>query len=173
MVIDTTPLLCPFTIASDIFTMKKDITKTHYNNAGFNVPDNASLAVYQAALAEHWLVMGLKTNNSPVDARLSKMEAAIENIASLAATSNLAVNQLMEREAVAAVTAKATFTKDPKWTMVIAKNVRQVVNQTMETLADVPKQEEGKLNLHLTVFEAKEGETKKVQQLHIELLQAK
>ncbi len=37
---------------------------------------HASLAVYQATLVEHWLVMGLKTNNSPVDARLSKMEAA-------------------------------------------------------------------------------------------------
>jgi hypothetical protein len=29
----------------------------------------------------------------------------------------------------------------------------------METLANVPKQEEHKLNLHLTRFEAKEGET--------------
>jgi hypothetical protein len=36
--------------------------------------------------------MGLKTNNSPIDARLSKMEAAIKNIASLAATGNIAVN---------------------------------------------------------------------------------
>jgi hypothetical protein len=31
----------------------------------------------------------------------------------------------------------------------------------METLANTPKQEECKLNLHLTGFEAKEGETKK------------
>jgi hypothetical protein len=36
--------------------------------------------------------MGLKTNNSLVDVRLSKMEAAIENIASLATVGNLAVN---------------------------------------------------------------------------------
>jgi hypothetical protein len=46
-------LLCPFTITSNIFTLKKDTTKTHYNNVGLNVPDNAPLAVYQAALAEH------------------------------------------------------------------------------------------------------------------------
>jgi hypothetical protein len=31
----------------------------------------------------------------------------------------------------------------------------------METLADAPKQEECKLNLHLMGFKAKEGETKK------------
>jgi hypothetical protein len=31
----------------------------------------------------------------------------------------------------------------------------------METLVDVPKQEERKLNLQLTGFEAKEGKTKK------------
>jgi hypothetical protein len=36
--------------------------------------------------------MGLQTNNSPVNARLSKMEAAIENIVSLTAIDNLAVN---------------------------------------------------------------------------------
>jgi hypothetical protein len=47
----------------------------HCNNVGLNVPDNAPLAVYQATLVEHWLVMGLETNSSPVDARLSKMEA--------------------------------------------------------------------------------------------------
>jgi hypothetical protein len=43
----------------------------------------------------------------------------------------------------------------------------------METLADTPKQEERKLNLRLTGFEAKEGETKKklVQRLNIEVLQ--
>jgi hypothetical protein len=43
----------------------------------------------------------------------------------------------------------------------------------VETLADVPKQEERKLNLRLTGFETKEGETKKelVQHLNIELLQ--
>jgi hypothetical protein len=53
MVLDATLLLCPFIIASDIFTLKKDIAKTHYNNAGLNVLDNAPLAVYQAALTGH------------------------------------------------------------------------------------------------------------------------
>jgi len=40
-------------------------------------------------------------------------------------------------------------------------------------LADVPKQKEHKFNLHLTSFEAKEGETEKelVQWLNTELLQ--
>jgi hypothetical protein len=36
--------------------------------------------------------MGLKTDSSHVDAWLSKMEVAMENIVSLAATGNLAVN---------------------------------------------------------------------------------
>jgi len=36
-----------------------------------------------------------------------------------------------------------------------------VVNRAVETLFDTPKQEECKLNLHLTGFEAKECETKK------------
>jgi hypothetical protein len=36
--------------------------------------------------------MVLKTDNSPIDAPLSKMEATIENIVSLATVSNLAVN---------------------------------------------------------------------------------
>jgi hypothetical protein len=36
-----------------------------------------------------------------------------------------------------------------------------VVNQVVKTLADMPKQEERKLNLRLTSFEAKEGETEK------------
>jgi hypothetical protein len=36
--------------------------------------------------------MGLKTNSPLIDARLSKMEATIENIASLATVGNLAVN---------------------------------------------------------------------------------
>ncbi len=40
------PLLCPFNIASDIFTLKKDIAKMHYSNAGLNIPDNAPLTVY-------------------------------------------------------------------------------------------------------------------------------
>jgi hypothetical protein len=74
------------------FHAEKDITKTHYNNVGFNVLEYAPLAVYQVALAGHWLVMGLKTDNSHVDARLSKMEVAIENIVSLTAVDNLAVN---------------------------------------------------------------------------------
>jgi predicted urease superfamily metal-dependent hydrolase len=43
----------------------------------------------------------------------------------------------------------------------MAKNVHQVVNQVVETLVNVPKQEECKLNLHLTKFEAKEGEIEK------------
>ncbi|CAK9878535.1 unnamed protein product [Sphagnum jensenii] len=64
-------------------------------------------------------------------------------------------------------------TEEPKWTMVMAKNVRQVVSRTVETLADVPKQEERKLNLRLTGFEAKEGkiENELVQHLNTELLQ--
>jgi len=96
------------------------------------------------------------------------MEAVIENITSLTAVGNLVVNQLMERKAAVAITTKATSTKEPKWTMVMAKNVCQVVNQAVETLADAPKQEERKFNLRLTGFEAKEGETRKelVQQLN-------
>jgi len=48
-----------------------------------------------------------------------------------------------------------------------------VVSRAVETLADVPKQEERKLNLHFTGFEAKEGKTENelVQQLNTELLQ--
>ncbi len=72
--------------------------------------------------------MGLKIGSPPVDAWLSKMEVAIENIASLAATGNLVVNQLMEHKAVVAITTKVTFTEEPKWTTVMAKNVHQVVN---------------------------------------------
>jgi hypothetical protein len=72
--------------------------------------------------------MGLKTDNSPVDARLSKMEAAIENIAFFTAAGNLAVNQLMEREVVVDITIKVASTEEPKWTMVMAKNVRHVVS---------------------------------------------
>ncbi len=85
-------LLYPFSVASGIFMLKKDTTKMHYNNAGLNVPNNTPLAVYQSTPGRHCLVMGLKTNSSPVDIRLSEMEAAIENIASLIAASNLAVN---------------------------------------------------------------------------------
>jgi hypothetical protein len=160
MALNAAPLLCPFTIASDIFTLKKDTAKMHCSNAGLNVPNNAPLMVYQVALVGHWLVMGLKTDNSPIDTRLSKMEATIENIASLTTASNLAVNQLIEREATTTATTKATFTEEPKWTTVMAKNVRQVVSRAVETLDDVPKQEECKFNLRLTSFEAKEGETK-------------
>jgi hypothetical protein len=45
-------------------------------------------------------------------------------------------------------------------------------SRAMETLADTPRQEERKLNLCLTGFEAKEGETKNelVQRFNIELL---
>jgi len=46
MVLNAAPLLCPFTIVSNIFTLKKDIAKMHYSNARLNVPDNAPLAVY-------------------------------------------------------------------------------------------------------------------------------
>ncbi len=72
--------------------MKKDTAKTHNNNIRLNVPDNAPMVVYQAALVEHWLVMGFKIDNSPIDTRLCKMEAAIKNITSFAAIGNLVVN---------------------------------------------------------------------------------
>jgi hypothetical protein len=116
--------------------------------------------------------MGLKTDSPPVDVRLSKMEVAIENITFLVVVGNLAVNQLMERETAMAITAKALFTEEAKWTMAMAKNVRQVVNQAVETLANTPKQEERKFNLRFMGFEAKDGETEKelVQQLNTELL---
>jgi len=103
--------------------------------------------------------MGLKTDSSPINTRLSKMEAAIKNIASLTTASNLVVNQLIECEATTIVITKAMSTEEPKWTTVMAKSVHQVVNRAVETLADVPKQEERKLNLRLIGFEAKEGET--------------
>ncbi len=153
--------------------LKKDIAKTHCINAELNVPDNAPLAVYQVTLAGNWLVMGLKTDTPPIDARLSKIEAVIENIASLAAAGNLVINQLMESETAMAITAKAVSTEEAKWTTVMAKNICQVVNQAVETLADTPKQEERKLNLCLTGFEAKEGETEKelIQRLNTEVLQ--
>lgn len=124
MALDAAPLLCPFTAASDIFMLKKDTAKQHCNNSRLNVPNNVSLAVYQAVLAAHWLVMGLKTDSSSVDAQLSKMEVAIENIVFLAGISFLAVNQLMECEVVAVVTTKVAFMEEPKWTTVMAKNVR-------------------------------------------------
>ncbi len=68
--------------------------------------------------------MGLKTNSSPIDVQLSKMEVTIENIAFLAAVSNLANNQLMEHKATMALTANVTSAEKPKWTTVMAKNVR-------------------------------------------------
>jgi len=144
----------------------------HCSNAGLNVPDNAPLVVYQVALAGHWLVMGLEIDSSPIDTQLSKMEAAIENITSLTTASNLAINQLIEHEATATVTIKATSKEEPKWTTVMAKNMHQVVRRAVETLADAPKQEECKLNLHLTGFEAKEGKTENepVQRLNTKLL---
>ncbi len=88
------------------------------------------------------------------------MEVAIENIASFAAVGNLVINQLMESEAGTTLTTNVTFAKEPKWTMVMAKNVRQVVSQAVETLVDAPKQEDRMLNLRLMGSEAKEGETK-------------
>jgi hypothetical protein len=51
------------------------------------------------------------------------MEAAIENITSLTAVGNLAVNQLMEHEVAVVFRTKVAFTKEPKWTTVMAKNV--------------------------------------------------
>ncbi|CAK9272936.1 unnamed protein product [Sphagnum jensenii] len=92
MALDATLLMCPFTTRLDIFTLRKDTTKQHSNNAKLNVPNNASMVVYRIALPKHWLVMGFKTNSSPVDAQLSKMEVAIKNIASLVAVGNLALN---------------------------------------------------------------------------------
>jgi len=91
MVFDATPLLCPFTIVSDILMQRKDIAKQHYNNVKLNVLDNASLTVYQATLAKHWLVMGFKIDTSPVDAKLSKMEVPIKNITSLVVIGNLTI----------------------------------------------------------------------------------
>jgi hypothetical protein len=83
--------------------------------------------------------MGFKTNNSSVDVRLSKMGVAIENITFFMAIGNLVVNLLMECEVAVTLIAKAAFAEEPKWTTVVAKNVRQVVSQAMETLADAPK----------------------------------
>ncbi len=83
--------------------------------------------------------MGLKIDNLPIDAWLSKMEATIENIVSFTAVDNLAVNHLMEREATMAVIANVVSAKKPKWTTVMAKNVCKVVRRAMETLANMPK----------------------------------
>ncbi len=48
----------------------------------------------------------------------------MENIVFLAATRNLAVNKLMEREVAMAVTAKVASVEELKWTTAVAKNVR-------------------------------------------------
>jgi hypothetical protein len=56
--------------------------------------------------------MGLKTNHSPVDAHLSKMEVAIKNIASFTDVGNLAVNQLMEHKVTTVVTAKVVSVEE-------------------------------------------------------------
>jgi hypothetical protein len=55
----------------------------------------------------------------------------------------------------------------------MAKNMRQVVSQAVETQVDAPKQEERKFNLRLTGFEPKNDEIEKqlVQRFNIELLQ--
>jgi hypothetical protein len=63
----------------------------------------------------------------------------------------------MEHKVATPITAKVASTVEPKWTTVMAKNMRQVVSRAMETLANVPKQEEHKLNLRLMGFKAKEG----------------
>jgi hypothetical protein len=117
--------------------------------------------------------MGLKTDNSHVDARLSKMKAAIENIASLVVVGNFAINQLMEREVVVALIVSVASVKKPKWTTMMAKNMRQVVNRAVETLADALEQQKHMFNLCLMGFKAKEGEIEKelVQQLNTKLLQ--
>jgi hypothetical protein len=47
---------------------------------------------------------------------------------------------LIEREAVAIITAKAAFVEEPKWSTVVAENMRQGVNRVVHTLADAPKQ---------------------------------
>jgi hypothetical protein len=67
------------------------------------------------------------------------MEATIKKIASLLAINNLAVNQLMEHGAVTIITTKVVSTKEPKWTTMMAKNMRQVVSRAIETLGDAPK----------------------------------
>jgi hypothetical protein len=46
MALFAAPLLCPFIVASNIFTLKKDTAKMHCNNARLNVLDNAPLVVY-------------------------------------------------------------------------------------------------------------------------------
>ncbi len=64
------------------------------------------------------------------------------------------------------------FAEEPKWTIVMAKNMHQVVSRAMETLVDAPKYKKHKFNLHFTSFEAKEGKIEKelVQWFNRELL---
>jgi len=45
MALVVAPMLCLFTVVLDIF-MLRDTAKTHCNNTGLNVLDNAPLAVY-------------------------------------------------------------------------------------------------------------------------------
>jgi hypothetical protein len=45
----------------------------------------------------------------------------------------------MEREATITITTKALSAEEPKWSMMMAKNVRHMVSWAMETLADMPK----------------------------------
>jgi hypothetical protein len=45
----------------------------------------------------------------------------------------------MECKATTIVTAKAVLTEKPKWTTMMAKNVRQVVSRAVENLTNVPK----------------------------------
>jgi hypothetical protein len=79
----------------------------------------------------------------------------------------------MEHEAIVVITTKVMFAEEPKRTMVMAKNMRQVVSRAVETLANAPKQEKHKLNPRLTGFKAKEGKTEKelVQWFNTKLLQ--
>jgi hypothetical protein len=53
MALVVAPLLCPFIVLLDIFTLKNNIAKTHCNNAELNVLNNAPLSVYQVAPAKH------------------------------------------------------------------------------------------------------------------------
>jgi hypothetical protein len=72
--------------------------------------------------------MGLKIESSSIDTWLSKMEVTIKNIASLVTLGNLVVNQLMEFKVIATFTTNVRSTKEPKWTMVMDKNVCQGVS---------------------------------------------
>jgi hypothetical protein len=83
--------------------------------------------------------MGLKSDSSFVDMRLSKMQATIENIVFFTAIGNLAVNQLMERKVAMALTTNVASTKEPQWITFMAKDMCQVLNQVVETLVDAPK----------------------------------